>query len=255
MIVQTDGVVLHAMKYRDTSKIVSLYTKKFGKIKVIAKGVRSQKNKFGSSLEPMSISSVVMYKKEQRDLHLLSKSEIAVTLSNLYNHSDRMFIGLALIELVNMVMHDEEENEAVYNLLVQALQALNDAQRNHLNIFLSFMVKLFEQFGFGLTLSKCLLCGKTIETVPAGALRIRLSDGKMICPDCASTHHSSGMEIQGGVVKSLYYFQNNEIHKSPLLTLAPLVQHDALSVMQSYLRYHIEGVRTLRSLSLLYSTQ
>jgi len=255
MIVQTDGVVLHAMKYRETSKIVSLYTKKFGKIKVIAKGVRSKKNKFGSSLEPMTISSVVVYKKQQKDLHLLSKSEIAVTLSDLYNHSDRMFIGLALIELVNMVMHDEEENEAVYNLLVQALQTLNDAQRNHLNIFLSFMVKLFEQFGFGLTLSKCLLCGKTIETVSAGVLRIRLSDGKIICPDCASAHHTGGMDIPGGVVKSLHYFHNNDIQKAQLLTLTPSVKQDALSILQSYLRYHVDGIRTLRSLSLLYSTQ
>lgn len=255
MIVQTDGVVLHTMKYRDTSKIVSLYTKKFGKIKVIAKGVRSQKNKFGSSLEPMSISSVVVYKKQQRELHLLSKSEIAVALNELYNHSDRMFTGLALIELVNMVMHDEEENEMVYNLLVQALQTVNEAPRNHLNVFLSFMVKLFDHFGFGLTLSKCLLCGKTIDAVSTGASRIRLSDGKIICPECVVAHHSSGMEIQGGVVKSLYYLQSNEIQKSPLLTLIPSVQQDALAILQSYLRYHIEGVRTLRSLSLLYSTQ
>ncbi|MBP6673311.1 MAG: recombination protein O N-terminal domain-containing protein, partial [Bacteroidetes bacterium] len=52
MIVETEAVVLHTMDFRDTSKIVTLYSRKFGKIKVIAKGTRNQKtNKFGSSLE------------------------------------------------------------------------------------------------------------------------------------------------------------------------------------------------------------
>ena len=63
MIVSTDAIVLRSMKYGETSKIVTLYSKKFGKIKVIAKGARSAKSKFGASLEPMMHSSVIFYKK------------------------------------------------------------------------------------------------------------------------------------------------------------------------------------------------
>lgn len=255
MIVQTDGVVLHAMDYRDTSKIVSLYTKNFGKIKVIAKGVRSQKNKFGSSLEPMTISSIVLYKKKHRDLHLLSKSEIAVVLNDLFDNSDRMFTGLAVIELVNMVMHDEEENEKVYGMLVHALQTINDAEKNHINVLMAFMIKLFEQFGFGLTLSSCSSCGKAIDEVKAGKILLKLSDGKFVCEECAEIQQHGGIEIQGGMLKSLCYLQANDIQRAPSLTVPVQVKHEMIATLQSYLRYHIEGTRTLRSLSLLYSTQ
>src|SRR3989304_672478 len=105
MIVSTDAIVLRSMKYGDTSKIVTLYSRKYGKIKVIAKGARSAKSKYGASLEPMTHSSIVIYKTEHRELHLLSKCEIASPFHKLNDDGDKMVVGLALVEIVNMVMH------------------------------------------------------------------------------------------------------------------------------------------------------
>ena len=64
MIAKTEAVVLRSMKYRETSRIVSFYTKQFGKISGIVKGARSPKNAFGSALQPMSHVSLVLYKKD-----------------------------------------------------------------------------------------------------------------------------------------------------------------------------------------------
>jgi len=64
------------MKFRDTSKIVSLYTRRFGRVSVVAKGARDRKSRFGAALEPMSHVSAVFYKKERSDLHLLSQCDL-----------------------------------------------------------------------------------------------------------------------------------------------------------------------------------
>jgi DNA repair protein RecO (recombination protein O) len=255
MIVETEAVVLHAMKYGETSKIVTLYSKKFGKIKIIAKGVRSQKNKFGSSLEPMTISSVVFYKKEQRDLHLLSKSEIAEPITKLQNDSERMATGLALVELVNMVMHDEEENKAVYQLLRQSLETIDGAERNHLNILIAFMLKMFGLFGFGISLSNCAVCKKNVEELHIQFANLRLSDGKFICSGCSEGAGFGGVKIDWGVLKSLHYLQNCDVPKATVLALKHTTRNEMIATLESYLRYHIEGSRTLKSLSLLYSTK
>ena len=53
VLTTTDAIVLKAMKYRDTSRIVTFYTRAFGKLRAIAKGARGPKNKFGSALEPL----------------------------------------------------------------------------------------------------------------------------------------------------------------------------------------------------------
>ena len=255
MIVETEAVILHAMKYGDTSKIVTLYSKKFGKIKVIAKGARSQKNKFGSSLEPMTISSVVLYKKEQRDLHLLSKSEIAVPITKLQDDAERMAIGLALVELINMVMHDEEENKVLYGLLRQTLETLEKAERNHLNVLIAFMLNMFHLFGFGLSLKSCAICKKSLEELNIHSASLRLSDGKFSCSNCSEEGSFGGVKIDWGVLKSLFFLQTNGVEKSTLLAVSHSAQNTMVAILESYLRYHIEGSRTLKSLSLLYSTR
>ena len=76
MIESTDAIVLRAIKYGDTSKIVTLYTRRFGKVAVIAKGARSAKSKFGSALEPMSLIQAVFYRKENREVQLLSQADL-----------------------------------------------------------------------------------------------------------------------------------------------------------------------------------
>lgn len=254
MIVETEAVVLHSMDFRDTSKIVTLYSRKFGKIKVIAKGTRNQKaNKFGSSLEPMTHSSVVLYKKEHQELHLLSKSEIVESFTRMQTDPERMFTGLALVELMNMVMHSEEENERLFMMLAVSLKTIDSAERNALNVLFAFMVKMFDQFGFGLSVGSCIQCGRRTEENEFGSVLLRLSDGSIICPNCSELHTSTGTKISGGVLRSLYFFQMNTIERSTMLAFNQVMRDDLLSVLQSFLRYHIDGVRTLRSLTLLQS--
>lgn len=254
MIIETEAVVLHSMDFKDTSKIVTLYSKKFGKIKIIAKGARNQKtNKFGSSLEPMTHSSVVIYKKEHQDLHLLSKSEIVTAFSRMQTDPERMYTGLAMIELMNMVMHNEEENERLFLMLAAALRTIDTAEKNALNVLPAFMVKMFDQFGFGLSVEACFHCGRRTDANEFASVLLRLSDGKFICPHCSEDLTSTGTKITGGLLKTLYYFQLNTIEKSTMLSLNASMKEDLLSILQSFLRYHIDGVRTLRSLSLLQS--
>ncbi len=256
MIVETEAVVLHSMDFRDTSKIVTLYSKKFGKIKVVAKGTRNQKtNKFGSSLEPMTHSSVVIYKKEQQDLHLLSKSEIVTSFSRMQTDSERMFTGLGLIELMNMVMHNEEENERLFLMLAASLKTIDTAEKNAVNVLLAFMVKMFDQFGFGLSVDSCVNCGRETEKNEFTSVLLRLSDGKYNCPHCSEDLTSTGTKIAGESLKSLHYFQLNTIEKSTALTFTASMRDDLIAILQSFLHYHIDGIRTLKSLTLLHSIQ
>ncbi len=256
MIVETEAIVLHAMNYGDTSKIVTLYSRKYGKIKIVAKGARNQKgNKFGSSLEPMTYSSVVLYKKEHRDLHLLSKSEIVTPLTKLQDESEKMFTALAVIELVNMMMHDEEENETIFRLLHDTLVLIDSAEKNVMNVFIAFQLQLFKMHGFGLSLDSCEQCGKKTATNEFRFVLLRLSDGKFICSGCGEANSVGGMKMSGGLLRSLHFLQTNELAKTMTLQLAFSAKDEILDVLQSYLRYHIEGSRTLRSLSLLYSNR
>ncbi|HSP87123.1 MAG TPA: DNA repair protein RecO, partial [Ignavibacteriaceae bacterium] len=65
-IIKTEAVVLSKMDYRDSSNILSLYTKDFGKLSVIHKGARSPKSKKGFIAEPLNHLHIIIYKKDSR---------------------------------------------------------------------------------------------------------------------------------------------------------------------------------------------
>lgn len=69
---KAEGLVLKAIKFGETSKIITLYTKEFGKLSFIAKGGSDPRKKLSSTLQFLSHIGVVFYLKKERELHLLS---------------------------------------------------------------------------------------------------------------------------------------------------------------------------------------
>jgi DNA repair protein RecO (recombination protein O) len=119
MITRTDAVVLKSMKYRDSSKIVTFYSRRFGKVQGIAKGARQMKSKFGAALEPLSAVSLILYKKDHRELQLISQCDTLKTYKNIHSELERLAVGLSIIELLNQLTREEEGNDALYTLLEQ----------------------------------------------------------------------------------------------------------------------------------------
>ncbi|MBI5473011.1 MAG: DNA repair protein RecO [Ignavibacteriae bacterium] len=130
MIVKTEAIVLSAMKFRDTSKIVRLYTKEFGKVSVIAKGARDAKSKFRGGLEPTNHVACVIYRHSNRELQLLSQCDIVQSFRTLSDNLEKMFAALSAVELVDLVSHGEDENQTLFTLLLNHIRVVNDAT-NH----------------------------------------------------------------------------------------------------------------------------
>jgi len=74
MLYKTEGIVLKSTEFKEADKIVTIYTKDYGKITAIAKGVRKIKSKFGSSLEILTHSVFLFYK--GRNIDIVSQTEI-----------------------------------------------------------------------------------------------------------------------------------------------------------------------------------
>ncbi|HEV8538897.1 MAG TPA: DNA repair protein RecO, partial [Bacteroidota bacterium] len=98
-IVTTEAIVLKSMKYRETSRIVTFYTRSFGKIPGIVKGARQAKSKYGTSLQPMSYVSLVFYRKEGREIQTVSQCDLMKSFRHLAEDMEKMAVGMAMIEL------------------------------------------------------------------------------------------------------------------------------------------------------------
>ena len=89
-LIKTEAVVLRTRKQGETSKILSLYTKNFGKISVIAKGARSIKSKYLGALETLNYISIIIYRKEQRSLQYLREADIIHSFPDIHAQLGKM---------------------------------------------------------------------------------------------------------------------------------------------------------------------
>lgn len=156
MIVTTEAIVLRARKQGETSKIVTLYTRDFGKLNVIAKGAREMKSKFGGALEMFALSNVVFYKREKQDaLNLLSKAETIDSHAGIMRSLKKMEPAMAIVELVLHAMHDEDANGNLFDLLAGTFRAIARSEEISAPLLqLRFYLRFAREMGFEIDLSE-----------------------------------------------------------------------------------------------------
>lgn len=270
MIVKTDAIVLKSMRYRETSKIVTFYSRRYGKLAAIAKGAREIKSKFGASLEPMTAVSLVIYKKEHRDLQLISQCDILKPYKKIHGEMGRMSAAMAMLELVNQLTHDEEEKPALYVLLEESLDGLESAAKNFQNLFFAFEFRLCGVFGFAPALGPCLRCGRDVFSGPENVVTFQLDKGGLLCASCTA---AMKLRTNGAVATGPFVHKGNDTHGRPpvfvtlhsitarimqklfdakldtvaVLEYAEKVGNELDETLRSYLRYHFEDLKPLRS--------
>ncbi len=100
-LVRSEGVVLRTYALGDTSRIVVVYTRDFGLVRLVAKGARKQPSRFGFALEPLSRSQLVFYHKPDRELHLVSQADTIAATAAQVTQLARLAHAEAAIELVD----------------------------------------------------------------------------------------------------------------------------------------------------------
>jgi DNA repair protein RecO (recombination protein O) len=249
MIVTTEAVVLRTRKYRETSTIVSLYTRAFGKISAIAKGARDRKGKFGSALLPMSYVSAVMYKKENRDLQLLSQCDLLESFRALSDDLQRMAPGMMVVELVDIIAHSEEENQPLFRLLVSTLKSINIATKNASLALYFFEMKLLELLGFKPNLHRCAECSSALDeaTLASGRKELHLSPAGLVCPSCSA--RGLGLEpVSAPATRILQRLQElTDVDAATRISMTQKTRNEVAGTLRKYLETHVEGLGRLKA--------
>ncbi|MBI1804609.1 MAG: DNA repair protein RecO [Ignavibacteriae bacterium] len=248
-IIKTEAIVLKSMKYRETSKIVTLYTREFGKVSTIVKGARRAKSTFGSSLEPMSYVSVVFYKKQGRELQTLAQCDVITPFRKLAEDLEKMSVGVTIIELVSAVAHEEERNVALFNLVATSLTTLNDVGKNSLNLLYAFEVHLARILGFQPTFGRCISCGRPLSSQlsPDDEIVFHLDRGGPLCGNCANTGGQAFLLSRGSLINLQRIASAEHLVDVSSVDISKESKAEIGNFLWSYLRYHVSGIRTLRS--------
>jgi DNA repair protein RecO (recombination protein O) len=235
------------MNYRESSRILTLYTREFGKQSVLAKGVRGSKSRLAGVTEPLNYVQVVFYKKENRDLQLLSQCDVLRPWRKLTESLEKMAPAMAIAELTSAVSHDEECNVRQFELLVACLDAVNDATNNAQNALYLFEVRLLDILGFRPDFIVCGSCGSEIGSEQQKMIAVDPPRGGLFCSAC-STAGRGTLTIAQGTVNVLRRMQEvSDFSAVMRIALPSRMRNEIAAVLRLFLHNHVEGLKELKS--------
>ena len=231
---KTEAIVLRRMDFRETSLIVDLFTRDFGKLSGLLKGIRSEPGKFASSLEISSHNDIIFYKKTSTSLHLVSACDLR---NNFFNIRKSMmkagFMGI-MMEMISSVMQPEDKNEEVFDLAVECLKEL-EATAAPEKVMTIFKIKMLALSGFKPHFDSCVSCSEKI----LGQSKFSLSLGGLLCVRCSHKDLSS-RSIFRGTIASILYIEKNNFKNNLNLGLNPQIKKELEIILNAFINFHLE---------------
>ena len=141
----TQGIILSRTDYGEADRIITLLTPDYGKLRLLAKGVRKIKSKLAGGIELFSVSHITFIR-GKGEMGTLISTRLLKHYGNIVTSITRVQLGYELIKLLNKVTEDEPETE-YFELLKQAFEALNDNAIDEQLIRSWFSAQLLQQAG------------------------------------------------------------------------------------------------------------
>ena len=192
---RTQAVVIGRRPLGESDRLVTFYTREFGKLSGVAKGARRPRSRFGSALELFTLGQLLFFDTGRSGLVRVDHFDSLHSFVAVWEDLERLGQGAWVAECLGRLTADRDPHAGLYGLLVRALRALEGRARPS-RVALCFALRAVDLFGHRPRLDRCLVCGR----VPDGAVRLDCAEGRIICWECDSV--TGGGEQGQGIVFS-----------------------------------------------------
>ena len=240
MLEDIEGIVISEQDFKESSKIINLYTKKYGIIGLIAKGAKNLKSPLRSTTTKLSYGVFTVYYKEGK-LSLLKEVNIKNNFKNIFKDINKISFATYLVELACQV-YKESENNTVYDILIAGLNKIND-NFDPIVIVNIIELKYLEYLGVLPVIDRCSSCGKQTNIITLSA-----DTGGYLCKSC----YTNEPIISEAAIKLIRMYYYVDIEKIENLNIKKQYKEEINNFLDLYYeRYtgmYLKSKRILNSL-------
>jgi DNA repair protein RecO (recombination protein O) len=235
------AVVLRAVDYGESDRVVLLFSRERGKVSAFARGARASRRRFGGALQPFTLLSAELRERPGADLLGLESVAVERAFGGIRGDLARIACAGYAAELSRELVRDHEPHRDLFELLVAYLSAL-DAGPARPAALRAFELGALRAAGFMPRLDACARCGAGL---PPGAVRFDAEPGGALCPDCAARAGPGSVPLSPATLRALRTLQEGGLAAAEAETLAPPAGREAREVLTRFVE-HLLGKR-LRS--------
>jgi DNA repair protein RecO (recombination protein O) len=234
-----EGIVLRTQKLGEADRIITLLTRRHGRVRAVAKGVRRTRSKFGATVEPFSHVDLQLY--EGRSLDIVNQAESLTSYGDrLSADYPRWTVGTAVLETAERLTAEEKEPALrLFLLVIGALRALVEGEKDPSLVLDAFLLRAMSVAGYAPALDECAGCG-----APGPHRAFSVPAGGTVCPACRPPGAASPSPAALVLLQDLLTGEWVAAARSEDRT-----RREGSGLVAAHLQWHLE--RGLRSLPLV----
>ncbi len=240
---RTEAIIIRRSDFGEADRVLTLWTLRYGKRRVIAKGARKTTSRRAGHVELFNRAELQLA--VGRNLDIVTDAQVIDAYRGLRDDLPRLSYAYYVAELIDKLTADDEEHPAVYQLLAQTLAALEASAVPDLAARY-FELHLLNLLGYRPYLFTCVNCQEPLDEA---ADRWSVTGGGMLCPRCAPREPQT-LPISLPAFKALRFLQREPIDAiEQLQRLSQPLRHELEAVLRATLRPILE--RDLKSVAFL----
>ncbi len=230
------AIVLRTHKLGEADRIITFLTRKNGRVKAVAKGVRKTTSRIGSRLEPFSHVDV--------HFHIGKSLDIATQIESLFPYGndfsqeyEKWLAGQILLETAEKLTSEEKEPfEELFNLLLAAIRSLFKGEHESNLIVDAYLIRAMGLAGYAPNFNECALCGESAE------LNFSTAAGGFTCNNCKPPGYTRMTPPAVDHLAALISGDWQRVEDS-----SAKVKKEVSMLISTYVQWHLEkGLKSLR---------
>lgn len=181
---KTLALVIRTIPFGETSSVVALYCREFGKLRALAKGAWRPKSSFDGGLDLLSMSQVLVLRKSSGGLDLLTEASLESRF-RVGTSLAAVLGGLHVAELLDVLTADADPQPELFDVAHATLRRLSDWRGDESSlagILLSTELAILRIVGHAPETSLCVECRGPLPS--SGRTAFGMLEGGTLCPEC-----------------------------------------------------------------------
>jgi len=200
MLQKCEGIVIRTTDYGETNKIITIFTREWGKIGVMARGAKKPNSRLSSVTQLFTHGYFLVQRGS--GLGSLQQGEIATSLRSIGEDIFLTAYASYIVELTDKCTDEKKPNPFHFELLLQTLNYMNEGYEPDILMNI-YEMKMLNVMGLYPVLNQCSVCGST-----DGHFSFSIREGGFICHRCLEKdrYHYKLSQATVKLLRLFYYF-------------------------------------------------
>jgi len=225
MFQKCEGIVIRSTDYGETNKIITIFTREWGKVGVMARGAKKPSSRLSSITQLFTHGFFLV--QQGRGLGGLQQGEIISSLRSIGEDIFLTAYASYIVELTDKCTEDKKPNPFHFELLYQTLNYLNEGYDPDILMNI-YEMKMLPVLGLSPTLNQCSICGRT-----DGHFSFSIREGGFLCHQCRDKdpYH---IRISAATVKLLRLFYFFDLSRLGQISVSDETKSELKKVITAY---------------------